>query len=100
MSQHSGRSPSGLPAQVARFQPLFESVPDLSMRIEDRVISGAKVFARTIYSATHTQTIRGVPPTGKAFTFQTIDIWLVQDGKFAEHGGLDRRGGGLQKLRA
>jgi steroid delta-isomerase-like uncharacterized protein len=97
--QHSGRSPSGLPAQMTTFQRLFESMPDLAMRIEDRVISGDKVVARTTYSATHTQTIRGIPPTGKAFSFQTIDIWRVQDGKFAEHWDLTDAGEVLQKLR-
>ena len=98
--QHSGRSPSGLAAQVATFQRLFATMPDLSLRIEDRVIAGDKVVARTSYSATHTQTIRGVPPTGKAFTFQTIDIWRVQDGRFAEHWDLTDVGEVLQKLRA
>ena len=97
--QHSGRSPSGLPAQVATFQRLFATMPDLSLRIEDRVIAGDKVVARTSYSATHTQAIRGVPPTGKSFTFHTIDIWRVQDGKFAEHWDLTDIAEVLQGLR-
>ena len=97
--QHSGRSPSGLPAQVATFQRLFATMPDLSLRIDDRVIAGDKVVARTSYSATHTQTLRGVPPTGKPFTFQTIDIWRVQDGKFAEHWDLTNVAEVLQGLK-
>jgi predicted ester cyclase len=58
---------------VSNFQRLFAAMPDLSVRVDDRVIAGDKVVARTSYSASHTQTIRGVP-TGKSFTFQTIDI--------------------------
>jgi predicted ester cyclase len=58
------------------------------------------VVARTSYSTIHKQTIRGVPPTSKAFTFQTIDIWLAQDGKFAEHWDLTDTAEVLEKLRA
>jgi steroid delta-isomerase-like uncharacterized protein len=86
--QHSARSPSGLAAQIANFRRIFAAMPDVRMRIEDRIIAGDKVVARTTYSATHTQTIRGVPPTGRAFTFRTIDIWRIENGKFAEHWDL------------
>jgi steroid delta-isomerase-like uncharacterized protein len=86
--QHSGRSPSGLAAQIENFARILSSMPDLQLRVEDRIIGGDKIVARTSYSATHTRTVRGIPPTGKAFTFRTIDIWRVEDGKFAEHWDL------------
>jgi steroid delta-isomerase-like uncharacterized protein len=86
--QHSGRSPSGLAAQIENFRRILASMPDLQLRVEDRIIAGAKVVARNTYSATHTQTIRGIPPTGRAFSFRTIDIWRVENGKFAEHWDL------------
>lgn len=97
--QHSGRSPSGLAAQVTNFQRLFVTMPDLVLRIDARVIAGDKVVARTSYSATHTQTIRGIPPTGKAFTFHTMDIWRVDGGKFAEHWDMTDTAEVLQRLR-
>src|SRR5262249_17321127 len=77
--QHSGRSPSGLPAQIENFRRIFASMPDVQMRVEDRVIAGDKVVARTTYSATHTQTIANIAPTGKAITFRTIDIWRIEN---------------------
>jgi steroid delta-isomerase-like uncharacterized protein len=86
--QHSGRSPSGLPAQIDNFRRIFAAMPDIRMQVEDRIIAGDKVVARNTFSATHTQPIRGIPPTGKAFTFRTIDIWRVENGKFAEHWDL------------
>jgi steroid delta-isomerase-like uncharacterized protein len=86
--QHSGRSPSGLAAQIENFRRIVASMPDVRMRVEDRIIAADRVVARTTYSATHTRPIRGVPPTGKAFTFRTIDIWRVENGKFAEHWDL------------
>ena len=86
--QHSGRSPSGLTAQVDNFRRIFTAMPDVQMQIEDRIIAGDKVVARNTFSATHTQTIRGIAPTGKRFSFRTIDIWRVENGKFAEHWDL------------
>jgi len=97
--QHSGRNPSGLAAQIANFRRIFAAMPDIRMQIEDRIIAGDRVVARNTFSATHTQTIRGVPPTGKAFTFRSIDIWRVEGGKFAEHWDLVDIGEVLSKLR-
>lgn len=96
--QHSGRSPSGLAAQIENFRRILAVMPDLQLRIEDRIIAGDKVVARTTYSATHSQAIRGVAPTGKAFTFQTIDIWRLEDAKFAEHWDLTDIAEVLSKL--
>jgi steroid delta-isomerase-like uncharacterized protein len=97
--QHSGRSASGLAAQIDNFRRILTSMPDLRLRVEDRIIAGDKVVARNTYSATHTQTIRGIPPTGKAFTFKTIDIWRVENGKFAEHWDLTDVAEVLARLR-
>ncbi len=98
--QRSGRSPSGLAAQIENFQRILAAMPDLQFRVEDRIIAGDKVVARNTYSATHTQTIRGIAPTGKAFSFRTIDVWRVQDGKFAEHWDLTDIVEVLNNLRA
>ena len=97
--QHSGRSASGLAAQIENFRQILASMPDLRLLVEDRIIAGDKVVARNTYSATHTQTIRGIPPTGKAFTFRTIDIWRIENGKFAEHWDLTDIAEVLSKLR-
>ncbi len=77
-----------LAAQIENFRRILAAMPDIQMRVEDRILAGDKVVARNTYSATHTQTIRGIPPTGKPFTFRTIDIWRVENGKFAEHWDL------------
>jgi predicted ester cyclase len=98
--QHSGRSPSGLAAQIENFKRIMASMPDVQMRVEDRIIAGDKVVARNTYSATHTQPIRDIQPTGKAFTFRTIDIWRIENGKFAEHWDLTDTAEALNKLRS
>jgi predicted ester cyclase len=83
--QHSGRGPSGLAAQVENFRGIFGRMPDVQMQVEDRIIAGDRVVARNSLSATHTQPIQGIAPTGRRFTLRTIDIWRVENGKFAEH---------------
>ena len=83
--QHSGRSPNGLAAQIETFRGIFGRMPDVQMRVEDRIIAGDKVVARMSFSATHTQPLQGIAPTGRRFTLRTIDIWRVENGKFAEH---------------
>jgi predicted ester cyclase len=83
--QHSGRSPSGLKAQIANYQRIFGNWPDFQSRIEDRIFGGDKIVARSTLSATHTKTVQGFAPTGKRVTWATIDIWRVEDGKLAEH---------------
>jgi predicted ester cyclase len=83
--QHSGRSPNGLAAQIENFRGIFGRMPDVQAKVEDRIIAGDKVVARMTFSATHTQPLQGIAPTGRRFTLRTIDIWRVENGKFAEH---------------
>ena len=83
--QHSGRSPNGLAAQIENFRGIFGRMPDVQARVEDRIIAGDKVVARMALSATHTQPMQGIAPTGRRFTLRTIDIWRVENGKLAEH---------------
>ena len=82
--QHSGRSPSGLQAQIANYQRIFENWPDFQTRIEDRIFGGDRIVARATLSATHTRTVLGLAPTGRRGAWATIDIWRVEHCKLAE----------------
>jgi|SRR6185503_4745990 len=97
--QHSGRSANGLAAQVENFRGIFARMPDIQLRVDDRIIAGDKVVARNTFSATHTQPIQGIAPTGRRFSFRTIDIWRVENGKFAEHWDLVDVAGMQKQLR-
>ncbi len=83
--QHSGRSPSGLEAQIANYHRIFENWPDFQSRIDDRIFAGDKIVVRTTLTGTHTKTVQGIAPTGKRVSWGTIDIWRVENGKLAEH---------------
>jgi steroid delta-isomerase-like uncharacterized protein len=97
--QNSGRSASGLAAQIELFKRIFAAMPDLRMKVEDRIVAGDRVVTRNSWSATHSTPIRGIAPTGKPFTFHTIDIWRVENGKFAEHWDVTDTVEVLTKLR-
>ena len=98
--QHSGRSASGLAAQIELFQNLFIVTPDHHMQVEDRIIAGDKIVARTTHTATHKGTFRGFPPSGKSFNYRTVDIWRVENGKFAEHWDISDAEEVLRRLRS
>jgi len=97
--QHSGRSPNGLAAQVENFRTIFARMPDVEARVEDRIIQCDKIVARMTFSATHTQPMQGIAPTGRRFTLRTIDIWRVENGKLAEHWDIVDYAGLLKQLR-
>jgi steroid delta-isomerase-like uncharacterized protein len=83
--QHSGRSADGLAAQIENFRGIFARIPDVEARVEDTIVAGDKVVARMTFAGTHTTPLQGIPPTGRRFALRTIDIWRVENGKFAEH---------------
>ena len=97
--QHSGRSPNGLAAQVENFRTIFARMPDVEARVEDRIIQCDKIVARMTFSATHTQPMQGIAPTGRRFTLRTIDIWRVENGKLAEHWDVVDYAGLVKQLR-
>ena len=97
--QHSGRSPNGLAAQIENFRGIFGRMPDIQTRVEDRIIAGDKVVARMTFSATHTQPLQGIAPTGRRFTLRTIHIWRVENGKLAEHWDIVDYAGLQKQLR-
>jgi predicted ester cyclase len=84
--ENSGRNPSGIAALTQNWQQQFAAMPDLKVVVHDVIASGDKVVARVTYSATHTTPFfGGIAPTGKSLSIGTIDIWRIENGKFAEH---------------
>lgn len=79
------------------------SVEDLHLTVEDIIADGGKVVARMTFSGRHVGEVMGLPPTGKEFSIGLIDIFLVENGLFAQHWdqmdrlGLYRQLGGLSQ---
>jgi steroid delta-isomerase-like uncharacterized protein len=63
----------------------FTGLPDVSVTMEDLIISGDRVVGRFIYRGTHAGDLLGIPASGKPVEMRSIDIWRVQNGMFVEH---------------
>jgi steroid delta-isomerase-like uncharacterized protein len=63
----------------------FAGLPDVSVTMEDLVVSGDRVVGRFTYRGTHSGNFVGIPATGKPVEMRSIDIWRVESGLFVEH---------------
>jgi steroid delta-isomerase-like uncharacterized protein len=59
--------------------------PDWHETIEDIIAEGDKVWVLLSYTGTHKGEFMGLPPTGKAITTKSVDIYRVVNGKLAEY---------------
>ena len=75
----------GVKQFFARFQGAF---PDLRMEPHEMLAEGDLVCARITMSGTHKGEFMGLPPTGKRFEIEGIDIIRVRDGLVTEHWGV------------
>jgi predicted ester cyclase len=67
---------------IKGFRTIFS---DLHLTVEDRIFGGDRIVARNSWTGTHRGAFLGIEPTGKQVAINTIDIWRVEHGKFAEH---------------
>ena len=65
------------------------AVPDQKLVENSYVESGDMAVVEGVYSGTHTGPLQSpngeIPPTGKSFAFPFADVFVVRDGKIAEH---------------
>jgi steroid delta-isomerase-like uncharacterized protein len=80
----SNRGAAGLRAFVEMFRGAF---PDLRITIDDTIAEGDKLAVRSTMTGTHKGDFMGIPPTGKSFSLEGIDIVRFAGGKAVEHWG-------------
>ncbi|CAD7027967.1 ester cyclase [Pseudorhizobium halotolerans] len=91
--------PNGPESMWNTFQNILRpALSDLTVTIHDQVAEGDKVTTRKTISGVHTGTLLGVPATGREIAISVIDIVRVQDGRYAEHWGLNTLSNVLAKL--
>jgi predicted ester cyclase len=74
---------SGWAAFTAGF---VEGFPDLRITVEEALEEGDLAAARVTFRGTHTGSLQGLPPTGRAVEFSAIEInRFGTDGRVAEH---------------
>jgi predicted ester cyclase len=83
-------TPNGSQSMWGTFQNILRpALSDLKVTIHDQIAEGNKVVTRKTISGIHSGTLMGHAPTGKDVAISVIDIVRVQDGKYAEHWGLN-----------
>ncbi|MBX5242703.1 ester cyclase [Rhizobium sp. NLR22b] len=68
---------------------LRPALSNMKVTIHDQIAEGDKVTTRKTISGTHSGPLMGIPPTGRDVAIDVIDIVRVEDGKYAEHWGLN-----------
>jgi predicted ester cyclase len=75
---------SGVHLLKAMIKEAREYMPDLTMTVEDMVVDGDKVWARSVGRGTDAR-------TGQAVTFTVFDLCRFTDGRIVEHWGVPDR---------
>ncbi len=90
--------PPGPEGEKIFSQGFFTAFPDGQMTIENLLAEGDQVAVRWIYRGTHTGNLMNMPPTGKQFSVQGLNIFRIVDGKIAENWASFDMLGLLQQL--
>jgi steroid delta-isomerase-like uncharacterized protein len=81
------------------FTMFFAAFSDIHWNVEDILVDGDKVVGRVTITGTHDGEFMGIPPTGKSFSIQGIDIVRFgDDGLGHEHWGATDAMGMMQQL--
>jgi predicted ester cyclase len=59
--------------------------PDLHASIEELIAEGDRVVCRAIITGTQDGEIKGIAPTGRQVSMDSVDIYRVKDGKFVSY---------------
>jgi steroid delta-isomerase-like uncharacterized protein len=70
------------------FSTLHRAYPDLHVAVEDLIAEGDKVVARQVVTGTHHGEYMGIPPTGKAVTYNEIFIFRFANSRVIETSGV------------
>jgi predicted ester cyclase len=79
---------------------LHPALSDLRVEIEDQLADGDKVVTRKTIRGTHTGPLMGIPATGRDIAISVIDIVRLEDGRYAEHWGVNTLPALLAQLRS
>jgi steroid delta-isomerase-like uncharacterized protein len=91
-------APEGREA-VSWFVTQFRSaVPDLRAELEDPIVQGDKLVARSTWSGTHEGDLFGMPATGKRFRMNVIDIVRFDGDRVVEHWGVGDLAGMMEQV--
>lgn len=82
--------PNGRESMWHTFQNVLRpALSELTVTIADQLAEGDRVSTRKTISGRHTGELLGIPATGAQVSIDVIDIVRVEDGRYAEHWGVN-----------
>jgi predicted ester cyclase len=91
--------PNGPDSMWNTFQNILRpALSNLTVTIHDQIAEADRVTTRKTISGVHTGTLMGIPATGRDVAISVIDIVRVEDGRYAEHWGLNTLANVLAQL--
>ena len=82
-----GVEPLDRSAQIERLKRFRTAFPDITIEVEDVVVSDDLIAFRSTMRGTHRDEFLGIPPTGKQVTVGLVDMVRVAGGRFVEQWG-------------
>jgi predicted ester cyclase len=82
----------------AAIRDLGKAFPDLNYQLVNTIASGDLVCVQYRATGTHQGHLGPMPPSGKQFEIDLIDIMKFKDGKLIEHWGVPDRLGLMEDL--
>ena len=83
-------APNGPESMWNTFQHVLRpALANLSVTIHDQVGEGDKVTTRKTISGKHVGPLLGVAATNRQVSIEVIDIVRIEDGRYAEHWGIN-----------
>ena len=74
----------GIEALKSYYDGSHAGIPDLKLTLDEYYISGDRIFWIWTFRGTHTDTLRGLPPTGKTISFRGVAVDRLADGMIVE----------------
>lgn len=62
---------------------LYSAFPDFNHTLEDMIVKGDKVAAKSVARGTHEAEFQGIPPTGNTIEYGSLQLWKIEDGKIS-----------------
>lgn len=86
--QHSSMVPQGLSGFVEGLEVWRTAFPDYTSRIKDIIAEDDRVWIWHTATGTHVNDYFDLTATGNRFELDVLDVFVVRDGKLAEHWDL------------
>jgi len=83
--QHNPLVPQGLTGFREFFKTWFASVPDFNYSLKKIIADKDHVWVYGTYAGTQKKEWLGIPASNKAYRFDAVDIFRIEQGKLAEH---------------